>query len=161
MKPYPGNSRTQSRRIYKYRLSRCRRTIENTFGILAARWRLFRRPIKSAPCHGDNSVKACLCLHNYLCLTMNAQYIPKGFADSKNCSGEIIPGDWRKLVTNDSNGLAPLQGHANKYGSSAKDTREKFERYFNSEEGSLPWQLSYTINSGTTFVEALYHTKEQ
>ena len=160
MKPYPGNSLTQSRRIYNYRLSRCRRTIENTFGILSARWRIFRRPIKAAPCHVDNIVKACLCLHNYLRLTANARYIPMGFVDSENGSGEIISGDWRKIVANDNNGLAPLQWHANRYGLSAKETRDKFERYFNSEEGSLPWQLSYAKSCGDTFMKALYQVKE-
>ena len=43
-------------------------------------------------------VKACLCLHNYLRLTDNAQYVPSGFVDSEDSSGEIISGDWRSLV---------------------------------------------------------------
>ena len=161
MKPYPGNSLTQSRRIFNYRLSRCRRAIENAFGILAARWKIFRRPIKSVPSHVDNIVKAWLCLHNYLRLIMSAQYIPKGFADCKNGSGEIIAGYWRKIVPNDSNGLAQLKKYTNKYGSSAKEIREIFERYSNSDEGSLPWQLNYIKNRGDTFMEALYHTKKQ
>ena len=44
-RPYPGNL-IDSQKVFNYRLSRSRRTIGNTFGILASRWRLFRRPIK-------------------------------------------------------------------------------------------------------------------
>eukprot|EP00794_Sanderia_malayensis_P004350 gene4350-4929_t len=160
MKPYPGNLLSESRRIYNYRLSRCCRTIENAFGIFSARWRIFWRPIKASPSHVDNIVRTCLCLHNYLRLTANAQYVPKGFIDSENEMGDIIPGDWRSIVSNDNNGLVPFQCHANRYGSSAKETREKFETYFNSEEGSLPWQLDYTTSCGDSFAKALYKMKQ-
>ena len=45
LRPYPGNL-TDSQKVLNYWLSRSRRTIENTFGILASHWRIFRRPIK-------------------------------------------------------------------------------------------------------------------
>lgn len=37
MKPYPGRGLTESRQVFNYRLSRCRRIIENTFGIYTVR----------------------------------------------------------------------------------------------------------------------------
>ena len=49
MKPMAGKNLSQEWKVYNHRLSRCRHTIENAFGILSARWRIFRRPIRASP----------------------------------------------------------------------------------------------------------------
>ena len=47
MKPYPGKNIAEESEVCNYHLSMCKRTIEKTSGILAAKWRIFRRPIRN------------------------------------------------------------------------------------------------------------------
>ena len=73
-------------------LSRARRTIESAFGILTlvAKWRIFRSAIRADVTLVEKIVQATICLHNYLCLTENANYKPAGFVDCEDSSGNII-----------------------------------------------------------------------
>ena len=70
MRPYPrGRNNQRLRReqqIFNYRLSRARRIVENAFGILAQRWRLFNRRIGLNAENREVIVKACIVLHNYV-----------------------------------------------------------------------------------------------
>lgn len=66
MRPYPGRNLSSRQRILNYRLSRARRCVENSFGMLAQRFRKFFRPIDTLPSTAEDIVKAACCLHNYL-----------------------------------------------------------------------------------------------
>lgn len=67
MRPYPGQINDDiGKAFFNYRLSRARRTIENSFGIMAARWRIFRAPIIATLETVHDIVKASVCLHNYV-----------------------------------------------------------------------------------------------
>ncbi|XP_031778752.1 protein ALP1-like [Nasonia vitripennis] len=66
MRPYPGRHLSDIKRIFNYRLSRARRCIENAFGIIVARWRVFSKPIGFEPDSVDVLVLASVCLHNFL-----------------------------------------------------------------------------------------------
>ncbi|XP_066583739.1 uncharacterized protein [Prorops nasuta] len=66
MKPYSGNNLSKEQKIYNYRLSRARRTIESAFGIFANRWRVFHTPICLLPQTTEYLILTSVCLHNYI-----------------------------------------------------------------------------------------------
>ena len=72
MKPYTGRDLDEPKRIFNYRLFRAKRTIDNSFGILSARWRIFRRPTHAIVKSTEAIVRATVCLHNYMQVTDNA-----------------------------------------------------------------------------------------
>uniref|UniRef100_A0A8C2E6U5 DDE Tnp4 domain-containing protein n=1 Tax=Cyprinus carpio TaxID=7962 RepID=A0A8C2E6U5_CYPCA len=69
MLPFPGKDLDEARRIYNYRLSRARRVVENSFGILASKWEVYQRRIKLQPQNVDRVIKATCVLHNYIIKT--------------------------------------------------------------------------------------------
>ena len=147
MRPYPGKL-AEEERVFNYRLSRSRRVIENVFGILRARWRIFSRPIKASIENTERYIMAAVCLHNYLRQTENALYCPLGFVDSENSSGEIKRGEWRSIVGKADcfNPIARCKGGKRK--EDANNMREALKAYVNSEEGSVSWQLPYVRSVG-------------
>ena len=66
MRPYLGLDADEEERVYNYRHSRGRRVIENTFGIVTSRWRIFQKPIRATVSNLEKYTMACLALHNYL-----------------------------------------------------------------------------------------------
>lgn len=66
MRPYGGKSLTYEKRIFNYRLSRARRNIECTFGILENKWRIFHRPINVNIDFAEDIIKTCCVLHNFV-----------------------------------------------------------------------------------------------
>ena len=66
MKPFPGKNLTADQQFFNYRLSRVRRFSENAFGILAAKFRVFRSAIISKPEYVNKLIFASVVLHNYL-----------------------------------------------------------------------------------------------
>ena len=143
MKPDPRAVLGEQERIFNYRLSRCRRVIENTFGILASRFRIFRRPIIAREDVVIRVTKACVVLHNYLMHNKefkgaSYQYLPPDLIDRESRSG-IRPGTWRGDVKQDS-GLRPLQLRmaSNNYSRDAKTVRENFKAFFQLDRDKYP-----------------------
>lgn len=97
MKPYPGRNQTIEERIFDYRLSRARRTSENAFGIMSARFQVLRTAIRTSADKAKDITLAAVVLHNYLRSTSRDSYAPPDIVDTKNLSrGEIREGRWRQ-----------------------------------------------------------------
>ena len=138
IKPYSHTDLTWEERITNYRISRARRIIENTFGILAARFRIYRRPIIAKVETIESITKATVVLHNYLMKNRFEEYnsyCPNGFVDSNQICGE-----WRRETQTDSGFLPLSRLGTNNYTRDAKKIRDTFSEYFNSTSGSVPWQ---------------------
>ncbi|KAL1469818.1 hypothetical protein MTO96_024800 [Rhipicephalus appendiculatus] len=141
MRPFPGSREDPSERIFNYRLSRARRCVENAFGILQARFRIFRGPINLSPENAKRAVKAACVLHNFLCMESSGRYSysPVGFADHEDVCGNVIHGAWRESLGTKSAtfGLRPTR--ARRGARSALHVRKQYAEYF-ANEGNVPWQ---------------------
>lgn len=136
MNPYPSRHLTHDQRIYNYRLSRAKRVIENAFGILSNRWRVFLSTIHLDPVAISKITMACLALHNYMQAHAPDTYIPQALIDTEDAEHQIIPGGWR----NDAPLPSKPVSHARNGSTPAKDQREILKAYFISPAGSVPWQ---------------------
>ena len=132
MKPFPHTNQIRREHIFSYRLSRARRTIENAFGILANRFRVFMSPIQLPPSKIDTIVLACTSLHNFLRRDHVTHYTPEGCLDVEDLSvAHIIPGNWPQTSE-----LPGLQTVSRNDMADARNIREQYMQYFDGEVGS-------------------------
>ena len=95
MKPYPFKNNDVFCRVFNYRLSRARRMVESSFGILATRFRVFLKPIHLNPDKAQLVVQATTVLHNYLIQNSLQVYAPPGTVDREDENGNVASGFWR------------------------------------------------------------------
>ena len=124
LRPYSRNNiaGNEANKIFNYRLSRARRVVENSFGILSARWRIFLRPLEVQPNLADIIVKAACCLHNMLCIDRDFEPEKTHLYTANPCLANVPP---------------MRQNHTQL----AMNIRDKYRDYFVSEAGSVPWQI--------------------
>lgn len=143
MKPFAGRNLMPSKRVYNYRLSRARRSIENAFGIMSSRFRVLRSPINLDAAKTRKLTKACCALHNFLLSQNNTSYAPASFVDHRDPEGAFVEGGWRQSAS--LNNLIPLNNNRNTNAQfDAKKIREEFEVYFMTS-GAVPWQFKYAF----------------
>ena len=139
MKPYSQKCLSPDKRIFNYRLSRARRISENGFGILASRWRIFRRLFALEPEKVKIITFPVISVHNWLRsdATSGKIYVPPHFIDYEDIDGNVTPGEWRKDIPDES--WQNLKPSTNKNPSQyAKEIRDEFKDFFMTE-GSVPW----------------------
>ena len=135
MRPYPGTQLVEASKVFNYRLSRARRIVENAFGILAARWRIYQRRLQLDPKNVERVVKATCCLHNFL----QNDVEPPSVEDNTEEFQETL---------RTAEAFAPLPRPGNRGAREAVAVRDYFRDYFNSTEGCVPWQMSVVRNPG-------------
>lgn len=123
MRPYSRVNLTgnEENKIFNYRLSRARRVVENAFGILSNRWRVFRTNIQVQPKSVDNIVLAACCLHNMLCQSHHFEF------DEIN----------EERRTAGLENMEPTRGNSTQR---SFEIRDNYKEYFLSSEGAVPWQ---------------------
>ncbi|XP_034244264.1 protein ALP1-like [Thrips palmi] len=150
LKPFKGDFLPPEEVVYNYRVSRARRVVENSFGILAARFRVLRKSIIGSETLVQNIILACCALHN-LHLTREDSippkqrvYMPPEYADLYKSNGFLKEGRWRKETKDEELCIfkrlvqqeVPEGVHVNL--ESAHEVRENFVELFVSDP--LPWQ---------------------
>lgn len=101
--------------------------VENAFGILASRFRVFTRPIELKVDTVDSVIIAACTLHNWL-RANSPGYITSQTVDTEDPStGTVIPGSWRQEVRELES--VTLRG-SNNYSKAAEDLRSQYTKYF-------------------------------
>lgn len=118
MRPFPGNNLTREKRTFNYRLSRARRCVECTFGVLCNKWRILHTPILTSPDYVTHIVKAVCVLHNFI-----------RKRDGYNFKDQFFEHNLESISSESS--------HQNI--TNATTARQKFMEYFNNE-GRVAWQ---------------------
>lgn len=132
MKPFPQRNLTREERVFNYRLSRARRIVENTFGILVSRFRLLLTTINLSPEKVQRIVLTCCYLHNFLRRKIKDQY-----SDISKYNNFDDPENDVNIEHPQLHCLQPLRGRNASI--SPKNIRLKFCDYFNNE-GKVTWQ---------------------
>lgn len=127
MRPYPGRKLTHEQNIFNYRLSRARRIVENAFGLLAARWRVFHTKMEVNEERVVDIIKASCVLHNML------------QAETTPAQTSVLTQEVEGLTIN---GIGDLRPTGNRAGHEALQVREKFKTFFN-QIAPLTWQEAH------------------
>lgn len=120
LRPYARHNLTPPKNVFNYRLSRARRLIECTFGILTSKWRIFHTTIQLSLENAEPAMQACCVLHNVI-------------REKEGITVEEE--DEIDLPSVRFTGLRP--------NNSVVTMRDTFANYFMSPEGEVLWQYQH------------------
>lgn len=135
MKPYSHQSQVYEEKIFSYRLSRARRVVENAFGLLQSRFRVFGTTMLQRPAV-VKIVTMCGCVMHNLILDRYSNFHPQE-VDCEDGDHNVIDGSWRNIP----NLMQRLQTRRGTNPTrEAKAVRDYLALYYASEAGAVPWQ---------------------
>lgn len=120
LRPYSGSHLPDQKKKFNYRLTRARRYVECTFGILSNKWRIFHRPIDVKIDFAVDIVKSCCVLHNFV-----------RDRDGFSIDDTLIINGFEEFDVVDNSGT----------NRSTNLFREALSYYFMSDKGKLQWQF--------------------
>ena len=123
LKPFPGSQSKgdNEKSVFNYMLSRSRRLVENSFGILWQKFQIYQRTLQSLPANTDNIIFATCILHSYL------RDKGVGLTDMGSSA-------------NDQSNLTKIPKQGGSFHLSAFEVWDKLKQIFNSPSGSVRWQ---------------------
>lgn len=99
LKPFSQKELDKEKIIFNYRLSRALRVIENTFGILASKFRIFNHPINLKLENIEKVVMASCVLHNFLRRKIGEHYVSKNKYEVQNSKLDLPPDTIGSLIS--------------------------------------------------------------
>lgn len=130
MKPYPRRQLTNEKRIFNYRLSRGRRSVECSFGILTSKFRVLETPICCEVDKIDNIIQAACVLHNFIRISDGVFTNPALHLQTENTDVRVVTAS---------------QGRHQRPTNTALELRNQLCDFFLSPHGALPWQMDHCI----------------
>ncbi|KAL4103862.1 hypothetical protein QTP88_019197 [Uroleucon formosanum] len=129
MRQYPRARVTGNyeNKFFNYRLSRARQIVESSFGILTARFRVYKRSFECKLDTIDKVVLAKIVLHNYLRTDILS-------------NASIQDEDDEIAYSFDESNFSSLAPNRSKSSNEAFSIRQNFTECFNSNYGSVDWQ---------------------
>ena len=136
LKPFNQRDLNYEKQIFNYSLSRARRVVENTFGILGNRFRIFHTAIALEVKNVDKVVLACCALHNFLRKCCQHFYTPLEVLDAEDTTSGIFT---QGLRATESTFCDLENGHSRHCCEESTDVRNAFMKHFNTS-GAVAWQ---------------------
>ncbi|XP_066596865.1 uncharacterized protein [Prorops nasuta] len=136
VKPYSKRNLSYDEKIFNYRISRARRTVESAFGIFSNKWRIFHTAITILPDTADLIVSASVCLHNYI-LKEEQKIGSKSYYNSELNYFPNENAPWMSIP--DENLSTSVQSNV----MAGEQQRAVLLNFFKSPEGQVEWQHEF------------------